>query len=113
MNSGTSLVRRNATRRKVSKKDIFGPVQSSTNPSILTMNPFDLYLTREMLKLKLERRTPALIFDICCNERIIYNSCDGKWQLQWDLVTPSGERSSFYFVDARSLYIRYQHCFII
>ena len=75
----------------------FGPeivrVRFPSNKIVVTMNPFDYFLTREIMEIKISKRGPIMCMDLGENYFYAHFSRDGKYQLTWRI----GDDYGFYF----------------
>ena len=60
---------------------------------VVTLNPFDYFITREILDIKLRQRGKVMRMDLGENDFYAHFSKDGKYQLTWRF----GKDRGFYF----------------
>ena len=60
---------------------------------VVTLNPFDYFITKEILEIKLARRGKIMRMDLGDNDFYAHFSKTGKYQLTWRI----GETNGFYF----------------
>lgn len=78
---------------KVQFLNMFSPVQSVVNPIVITLSPFDFYITREIMEIRLRQRGKIIKMDLGDNDFYAHFSENGKYQLTWRI----GEDFGFYF----------------